>query len=93
MLNTVLQIEYLLGIAEVLCKVLLCDGLRTIQDRLKVVVSFVSILYDLRRRAETVDGQHMVCGMAFINIRRISETDDRSRRMPEHQPTYETLCH
>ena len=56
MLNMVLQDEYSLGIAEVLCKVLLCDGLRTIKSGLEVVVSFVSILYDLRRRAETIDG-------------------------------------
>jgi len=51
-----LQTGYSLAVTEVLRKVLVCDGLRTIKGRLEIVVSFVGVLNDLGRRAKSVDG-------------------------------------
>lgn len=47
MVSTELQTSYSLAVAEVLRKVLVCDGLRTIEGGLEIVVSFVGILDDL----------------------------------------------
>ena len=41
------QTRYSLGIAEMIRKVLVCDGLGTIKGGLEIVVSFVGVLNDL----------------------------------------------
>jgi hypothetical protein len=59
------------AIAKVLRKIIVRNGLRTVECRLLIVVTSIGILYDLRRCAETVDGYHMVRSMALIKMRKV----------------------